>query len=125
MRKFLKTTLVVSMMFAYGISPGFAVEIEHQHASDGDHHHCLIDWLFDCHDHPCDGHHHHDSPDHSHEGGDGSHSHVLFTGFAVHATNWASGPFPVPPGALLIPLTELGQTCPDGPTYGVLKPPQL
>lgn len=122
MRKFLETTLMVSILLVYGISPAFTMEIEHHHASDGDHHHCFLDWLFACDD---DEHHHHDSPDHSHEGEDGSHSHVLFAGSAGHAAKWTAGSFPAPPGPSLAPRTELGQLCPDSPTYGLLKPPQL
>lgn len=127
-RRILETALMVSVMVAYGISPAFAVEIEHEHDAVGDHYHDIFEWLFDCHDHPCDDHHdyHHDDhkPADSEEGGDCSHSHVIFSGSVGHAANWMAVSFPVPPGAMLVPRTEPRELCPEGPCYGLLKPPQ-
>lgn len=122
--KLLNATLVASVMLAYGISPAFAVVIEHRHASDADHHHGWFDWLFDCHDHPCDPHHH-EPPSEPMEGDEGSHTHVLFPGTVGHATNWSPTTLPVPPGTPPTSRPELGRPCPEAPSFGLLKPPQL
>lgn len=124
-RKFLEATLLVSVWFAYCLSPAFAVEVEHRHPSEGGHSHSWLDLWFDCHDLPCDGHDHHESPGDSQEGDDCSHSHVIFPGSGGHAAKWIRASFPAPPGGTLAPLTEIRLPCPVGPAYGVLKPPQL
>lgn len=123
--KLMEITLVMAMFLALGVGPGRSVEVEHDHQAHDDHGHCWLDWIFGCHGHHHGGEHEDHAPCGSQDCDGGSHSHVLVVSAIGQIAIWASSSYLVPPGTILMPREDCGQICPDGPSFSLLKPPQL
>jgi hypothetical protein len=128
-RKVLGSILMVSVFLAYGIGPALSLEIEHHHHVDDHHEHADMDFVLAHHN----DHSHHEPADSPGEEPDGeeespvgsSHSHcVCLAGetFAEPVGDAWNNLCSVSNGTLELPA---GETCPDGPSFDLIKPPQL
>ncbi len=123
------TLLAVAVIFSHTVAAFQTVEIEHSHIN-GNHHHSHGDF----HDsHHTDSHHHtpptplegHDESDDTSIPGSDTHKHIVTTGI--------DGPVAPADFPAIIRIHTMGTTpyieqnysCPDGPLFEVIKPPQL
>lgn len=127
MRAILQTLLIIAVAFAYVAGPYLNVEMEHAHAVCQEH----------GHQHPGDHHDHshhphdHDSPPFSGIPGEGdseddshSHTHVVSLGVDTPFTPTSHNAFIANWSGTYHP-TAISENVPDGPSFPLIKPPQL
>ena len=129
MHKVLGAILMASVLLVYGIGSVLTVEFEHHHHAEDQHDHVGAELLLVHHD---DGSHHEPVNSPCNEQGDdddsapgSSHSHGVSLGVDAPAAwlGFTNGYMPPQSGrALRFPARE---AYPDGPSFDLIKPPQL
>lgn len=118
------------MAIVYGIFPTSPISVEHDHSAADGKITGILDWLFECHDHPCDDchsrdhHNHGDDNDHHGDEHDCSHSHTLLVTQSP-ADSPVSALSVSPDFAPSVILVSPILSEPEGPRFGLLKPPQF
>ena len=117
--------LLVAISLGDLMGSGVVMETEHSHGVDAEHGHQHSENEHHSHDHDGASSPHGDSGDCGHDGDHHSHSHVVFVGTDL-PLNIASflKDQALCPVALERFSTE-SDSCPDGPSYSLTKPPRL
>ncbi|BCX48450.1 hypothetical protein HAHE_23580 [Haloferula helveola] len=135
MCRLLHSFLALVIAFSYAAGSRVVVGMEHCHDTHGSDHQVQTEPVHDCHSHVGDHDHSHDhapdSPSDSEpdEGGHGSehhhHFHVIAMGLDAPVGNAASGLIRGAPWTTLRSFLPDGESAPDGPSFDLIKPPQL
>ena len=122
--------LMAAVLVVYGIGTALVIKVEHHHHAGHDHHD-HSDWDLIAHHHGDDSHHHpEEGPiDGRDDGEDGSsrssHSHFVFLGVDAPVSPVGFGPEDLLPHISGEYEAAAEELCPDGPSFDLIKPPQL